>query len=106
MYVKTSDRLKAKLKCLFVFLVVFWMGLSPVLAQQKTITGTVTDANNQPLSGASIVVKGRANTGVTTDTSGNYTISANVGDVLVISSVGHSSREERVGAQNVINFTL
>ncbi|MCB0600923.1 MAG: carboxypeptidase-like regulatory domain-containing protein [Saprospiraceae bacterium] len=52
---------------------------------QKTITGTVTDAESgEPLIGANIVIKGTS-TGNVTDIDGTYSIQANMGDVLVFS---------------------
>nr|MDJ0646004.1 SusC/RagA family TonB-linked outer membrane protein [Flavobacteriaceae bacterium] len=73
-------------------------------AQEKTITGTVSDETG-PLPGVSIIIKGTT-TGTETDFDGNYSISANVGDVLVFSFVGMSSQERTVGTANVINVVL
>jgi len=41
------------------------------LAQQRTVTGTVTDANNQPVAGATVAVKG-TNVATQTDAGGNF----------------------------------
>ena len=73
-------------------------------AQEKTITGTVTDETG-PLPGVSIIIKGTT-TGTETDFDGNYSINASVGDVLVYSFVGMSSQERTVGAASVINVVL
>jgi outer membrane cobalamin receptor len=63
-----------------------------VLGQTK-ITGTVVDDTNQPLPGASVVVKGTAN-GTSTDFDGKFTLKAksNAG-TLVVSFIGFASRE-------------
>ena len=53
---------------------------------QKTITGTVSDADG-PLPGAAVVVQG-TDTGVTTDFDGNYAIEATEGDVLEFTFIG------------------
>ena len=74
-------------------------------AQQKTITGTVTDDTGLPLPGANVIIKGTS-TGTQTDFDGNYTISANVGQTLAFSYVGFSTKEVKVGAQNNISVTL
>lgn len=74
-------------------------------AQQKTITGTVTDDTGLPLPGANVIIKGTS-TGTQTDFDGNYSISANVGQTLSFSYVGFSTKEVKVGAQNNISVTL
>ncbi|WP_224483787.1 SusC/RagA family TonB-linked outer membrane protein [Robertkochia aurantiaca] len=74
-------------------------------AQEKTITGVVTDQNGLPLPGANVVVKGTA-TGTQTDFDGNYSIQAEVGDILVYSFIGQKSEEREVGQSNVINVQL
>ena len=74
-------------------------------AQTKTVTGTVTDAANEPLIGASVLVQGTS-TGTITDMDGKYSISVTPEDVLVFSYVGMTTQSVKVGAQNVINVTL
>ncbi len=62
-------------------------------SQQKTINGKITDANNQPVNGATVLVKGTAN-GVTTNESGNFTITVpNTQSTLVVSYVGFENIE-------------
>ncbi|MDX1829984.1 MAG: TonB-dependent receptor [Lutibacter sp.] len=73
-------------------------------AQQKTITGTVSDEGG-PLPGANVIVKG-TNNGTQTDFDGNYTLKASVGDVIVFSYVGMNNIEKTVDNQNVINVVL
>ena len=74
-------------------------------AQQKTITGTVTDDTNLPLPGANVIIKG-TNSGTQTDFDGNYSISANVGQTLVFSYVGFETQEVKVGSKNTVNVTM
>lgn len=74
-------------------------------AQQKTISGTVTDDTGLPLPGANVIVKG-TNSGTQTDFDGNYTIAANVGQTLAYSYVGFVTKEVKVGAQNKIDVTM
>ena len=73
-------------------------------AQEKTVTGKVTDASG-PLPGVSILVKGTS-TGTETDFDGKFSIKAKSGDVLRFSYVGYKTVERTVGAANVINVTL
>lgn len=56
------------------------------------VGGTISDAENNPLPGATIVVKGTT-TGATTDFDGAFNIDANQGDMLVISFVGFETQE-------------
>ncbi len=74
-------------------------------AQQKTITGTVTDDTGLPLPGANVIIKGTS-TGTQSDFDGNYSISAAVGQVLTFSYVGFDTKEVTVGAANTISVTL
>ena len=75
-----------------------------ISAQEKTITGNVSDESG-PLPGANIIVKGTTN-GTETDFDGNYEIKAKVGDVLVYSFVGMTTVEKTVGNSAIINVVL
>lgn len=73
-------------------------------AQEKTITGTVSDASGQ-LPGVSIINKNsRAN--ASTNFDGKYTIQAQKGDQLVFSYIGYKPQTKKVGEQNIINVKL
>ena len=86
-------------------LVCLLLASASAFAQAKTVTGTVTDAANEPLIGASVLVQGTS-TGTITDMDGKYSISVTPEDVLAFSYVGMTSQTIKVGAQNVINVTL
>lgn len=78
----------------------------PVWAQSKKITGTVlSQEDNSPLSGVSIIIKGK-NIGTQTNSSGQFTIDAATGDVLIVSSVGFTEKEVTVNGDAVITITL
>jgi TonB-linked SusC/RagA family outer membrane protein len=87
------------------FMVVLLFSINPVLAQQKTISGTVTAEDGLPLPGANIIIKGTAE-GTQTDFDGNYTISAQPESVLQFSYVGFLTVEEMVGIRNTIDIVL
>lgn len=74
-------------------------------AQQKTVSGTVSDENGLPLPGASVLIKGTA-TGTSTDFDGKYSIGATQGQTLVFSFVGYTTKEIAVGTTNTINVVL
>ncbi|MFS4416538.1 SusC/RagA family TonB-linked outer membrane protein [Maribacter sp. 2307ULW6-5] len=89
-----------------VFFLAAFFGFSALLAQTKTITGTVTSAtDNMPLPGVNVVVDGTTN-GTQTDFDGNYTIEAAVGDVLVFSYLGTRPQSITVGAANTIDVVM
>ncbi|MDH5610222.1 MAG: carboxypeptidase-like regulatory domain-containing protein, partial [Cyclobacteriaceae bacterium] len=76
------------------------------MAQQRTVTGKVTDATDGlELPGVNVFVKGTTN-GTATDFNGNYSITVDAGDVLVYSFVGYTVQEVAVGAQSIINLAL
>ncbi|WP_257668910.1 SusC/RagA family TonB-linked outer membrane protein [Parapedobacter tibetensis] len=75
-------------------------------AFQQTIVGTITRAaDNTPMEGVSIAVKGTSR-GVATDASGRYTISAASGEILVFSYLGYVSQEITVEQSATINVQL
>lgn len=76
-------------KILFLFLAVFSV---TVYAQNVTITGTVTDVNQEPLIGVNVVVKGSA-TGAITDFDGNFSLSGEKGSTLIFSYIGMLTQE-------------
>ena len=71
--------------------------ISPAFADSKnTVSGTVTAPNGDPLVGASVMVKGTTARGVVVDITGNYTIVAEEGEVLVYDCLGYVSKEVKV----------
>ena len=91
---------KFKLFITLSLLIVSYLGFA-----QNVVTGNVSDDNSLALPGATVVVEGTSN-GVTTDFDGNYSISANKGDVLVFSFVGFDNKSVAVGNSNKINVQL
>ncbi|MEI7420878.1 MAG: SusC/RagA family TonB-linked outer membrane protein [Prolixibacteraceae bacterium] len=77
---------------------------SSLLVPDPLKKGKVTDDSDNPLVGASVVIKGTT-TGVTTDSDGNFAIDAKIGNVLVISFIGFAKEEIIVGLGN-LNITL
>ncbi|WP_417197335.1 SusC/RagA family TonB-linked outer membrane protein [Bizionia sp.] len=74
-------------------------------AQEKTISGTISDENGLPLPGVNIIVKGTT-TGTQSDFDGNYSINASSGDVLSYSFIGYTTKEMTVGSANNISFAM
>lgn len=72
----------------------------------RTISGVVTDENNEPLPGVSIVIKG-TQSGVISDEKGGFTLnSAEENPILVFSFVGYLSQEIHVGNMSSLNVKL
>ncbi len=80
---------------------------SSTVFAQKTVTGKVTDpSSNQPIPGASVTVKG-GKTGTQSNLTGEFSINVpNDNAVLVISSVGHETKEVSVGTQSNLLISL
>lgn len=74
-------------------------------AQNKNVSGIVSDDNGIPLPGATVIIQGTS-TGVSTDFDGNYTIEVSEGDILVFSYIGYSNQTQTVGASNTINVSM
>jgi hypothetical protein len=76
------------------------------IAQQKNVSGSVTDETGNPLPGVTVLLKG-TNTGTVTDNNGNYKIEGlPVDAVLVFSFVGMVTQEINVDNQKSINIKL
>ena len=73
-------------------------------AQQKTVSGTVSDVSGLPLPGVSVVIKGTS-TGTQTDFDGKYTIDVLTNQVLVFSFIGTKTQEIAV-TSDVINVNM
>ena len=91
---------------MLVFLL--FAGLNFAFAQTKTISGTVTSADDgTALPGVTVQLKGTT-IGTITDINGKYSINVNAkqGKTLVFSFVGMETQEIPIGASNTINVIL
>ena len=94
-----------KTKFNLILTLVFAFVIQFSFAQQKNVSGTVSDENGLPLLGATVVISGTTSW-TTTDFDGNYTINANTVDVLTFSYVGYSSQDITVGSSDTIDASL
>jgi TonB-linked SusC/RagA family outer membrane protein len=92
-------------KSVFAVLAGMFLATPPVLAQQKTVTGTVTSEQGTPLAGVSVVVRGTG-TGTLSNSEGRYSVRATAGDVLQFRLLGTAPEERVVGADDVIDLQL
>ncbi|MCB0614678.1 MAG: SusC/RagA family TonB-linked outer membrane protein [Phaeodactylibacter sp.] len=83
------------------------LGLSNFAYAQRTITGTVTDAESgEPLIGANILVVGTS-TGTITDFDGNYSVNVSAdATTLEFSYTGYASQRVEIGSQTTIDLAL
>lgn len=90
------------LKFLWVLLVLYSL---PALAQQKTVSGRITDESGTPLSDVTVTIKG-TNTATKTNANGDFTISAPNIQTLVFSYVDFRVQEVNVSNKTSINISL
>ena len=90
-----------KLLTLFALLI-----LSGSAYGQKSVSGRVTDQNNESLIGVNITIKGVEGKGTLTDFDGNYQLNVDENQILVFSYIGYHGKEVKVGKEKVINLTL
>jgi TonB-linked SusC/RagA family outer membrane protein len=77
-----------------------------LLAQTRTLTGKVTDANGIPVPNASVIVKG-TRVGTVTNTDGTYSLNVPPGaKTLIISSINMETEEIKIGTMNEYNQVL
>lgn len=90
----------------FIIFILFFSLLSHSQAQdKKTVKGTITDVNNTPLPGVSIIVKGTSS-GVTSDFDGNFTVNVLSSDVLEFTYIGFSTQVIYVGDKTSLSVVM
>ncbi|KFF05685.1 SusC/RagA family TonB-linked outer membrane protein [Flavobacterium reichenbachii] len=95
-----------KLVLKFAIIALLTISSQNVIAQTKTIQGTVTDPSGFPLPGASVNVEGTQNS-ASTDFDGKYSLKGvNASDKITYSYVGLNSQTIVVGGRSVIDITL
>lgn len=67
--------------------------LPPAVMAQNVVKGTVTDSNNEPIIGASVVEKGNTKNGTVTDLDGNFSLKLQKGKTAVVNYIGMVSQE-------------
>ena len=95
--------MRTKLNGLLTLLLALVVHIS--FAQQKTVSGTVTDQGGLPLPGVNIVVEGTT-TGTQTDFDGNYSIMAAQGETLLFTYIGQKAVRKSVGAGSTVSVQM
>ncbi|WP_299530170.1 TonB-dependent receptor [Ulvibacterium sp.] len=87
-------------------MLIFLLGIVSVSWAQTTVTGTVTDDQNTPLPGASVIEKGTTN-GTTTNFDGNFTIEVSDSNaVLEVSYLGYTTMDIPLAGQTNVTVQL
>lgn len=89
----------------FMLIMFISFGLVSIYAQNRTVTGTVTDDKGESLIGVSVAIKGTT-TGTITDVDGRFSMSVPSDAILTISYLGFTPKEIAVGDQSIINIVL
>lgn len=89
--------MKTRLRVLLTLVMALMMQIS--FAQQRAVSGTVTDEGGFPIPGVNVIVKGTTS-GTQTDIDGKFTIQAAPTDVLAFTFIGMQTRE--IPASNTI----
>ena len=85
--------MKSNYKGILTLLLVFLVQLT--FAQEKTISGVVSDESGLPLPGVNVIIKGTT-TGTQTDFDGKFKLTASVGNIIVISYIGLKTEEVKI----------
>ena len=93
------------MKKLKLLLIVFLVGFSLASWAQSKVPGKVTDEQNMPIPGVSVLVKGTSK-GTVTDFDGNYTISVKKGGVVTFSYLGFQTKEVTFNGESSLDVQL
>lgn len=74
-------------------------------SDKQKITGTIVDVNNDPIIAASVSIAGSTNATLT-DIDGNFSITASVGEMLVVSYIGYQKEQFKIDSKTVYNIVL
>ncbi len=85
-------------------LTVALLSFGVAVAQDRVITGQVTDAKGAPVPRATVTTK--SGTGVAADEKGYFKINAKTGDVLTITSIDFATTTAKVGSGSTLNIAI
>ena len=85
---------------------IFAISVLSLNAQNKPISGTVTDASGVPVIGAAVYVVGNISSGVMTDEEGRYNLQAPQNSTIAVSCIGYATATVQIGAESVYNVVL
>ncbi len=92
-------------RTLLLFMSYLLFSSAIAFAQDRSVTGTVTDEDGSALPGVSISIKNTTR-GTVTDANGTYKLDIGAKSTLVYSFIGFITKEVQVGNQSEINISL
>ncbi|MFA6401239.1 MAG: SusC/RagA family TonB-linked outer membrane protein [Salinivirgaceae bacterium] len=94
-------------KKLFLFFCLFLVGANLLIAQQRTVQGTVTSSEDGvSLIGVSVIIKGTSQ-GTITNYEGKYSLNVPTGsDTLTFSFIGMNPKQELIGSRTIVDVAL
>ena len=96
---------KAKIRCLLLLVVLASFSVAAV-AQQRNVTGVVSDNFGEPIPGVQVIIQGTT-TGAITNLNGEFTITVPGNEaVLVFTFMGLNTLEVEVGDRSILNITM
>ncbi|MBL7813883.1 MAG: TonB-dependent receptor [Saprospiraceae bacterium] len=98
--------LRTLMLCVLTFHSLLSLAANPIVNADITVSGKVTDNNNEPLVGVSIRVDGTTDKGTVTDVDGKYSLSTPSDGKLVFTFVGYETQTIAINNQSVIDVKL
>jgi TonB-linked SusC/RagA family outer membrane protein len=90
---------------ILITLLVIISGIAQTFAQQKTVTGKVTDPQGSGVAGVTVSVKG-GKQATQTSADGTYSLSVPANGTLVFSSIGFVTAERNTAGQSTVDISL
>lgn len=98
--------MKKVYRCLGLAAALMLVLVSSVLAQERVVSGTVTDETGNGMPGVNVILKGTS-VGTATDTNGKFSISVpNDAAILVVTFVGYATAEETIGNRTNLDIAM
>ncbi|MGC3945439.1 MAG: SusC/RagA family TonB-linked outer membrane protein [Chryseolinea sp.] len=88
-----------------LLLVICGLAWPSCLAQTRTVVGSVTDEQGEPLPGTSVMVVGTSQQTIA-DGTGGFVIAANSGELLQLSFIGYESRVIQIGEETTLSLQM
>lgn len=85
--------------------ILLMLATGQVLAQSKTVSGTVKSQQGEPLIGVTVYIEGTLQ-GASTDVQGAFTLQAKPDDMLAVSCLGYKSQHVKIGTRTKLEIVL
>ena len=93
------------MKRLILLWTCFLISMGLAIAQDKSVSGTVTDESGEPVVGASVIVKGNAAIGTVTDLEGKFSLTVpSSAQTLIVKYLGMADQEVAVATRITVSL--